>query len=483
MILLSFIPFFVIKKTDEKNDQYLKSPSSLTYSFIYQNVNFNRKNDSNYSSLLMSNLNDSRSQSDNNFLSEKAQKNRLTRRNLWQKFVNKYLQETIFLSTSNPKSNLYSNKLKASGISVYQGSQYKNFLYKFSKDLINDNVKVLSKNLNNISLFPQNYDGVTSIKYKWLKFFSLGSGFFEKNGYQISDLSTKTSTKFINETLPFFVIINNNNEIVISESRDQLSRMGTLSSIKNQVLKSNINSKKFYTGLIFINPIDAVEYSKYIQNQYAESTHSTKLKVVPANINLYCKLMFLKDQQIEFRLIPDLKEVSSLVKRYKKYNNISFDKNQKYGNNFFQGQPVYFVKPFYGRLMNDSKTKEFNYSYLFGNNNHMLNCKIGFLNYETAMDAWQRFSKNNNYLKIPQKPQIFVSNLELLTQDNKDLKNYKKILLLPSISTYTFIKDHIFTSAKNKPNLTYWIINKSLPLKTLCHRFLWSLTSRQPVSW
>ena len=132
MILLSFIPFFVTKKADEKNDQYLKSPASLAYSFIYQNVNLNRKNDSNYSSLLMSNLNESSSESDNNLLNDKVQKNRLIRRNLWQKFVNKYLQETIFLSISNPKSNLYSNKLKASGISVYQGSQYKNFLYKFS---------------------------------------------------------------------------------------------------------------------------------------------------------------------------------------------------------------------------------------------------------------------------------------------------------------------------------------------------------------
>jgi len=111
------------------------------------------------------------------------------------------------------------------------------------------------------------------------------------------------------------------------------------------------------------------------------------------------------------------------------------------------------------------------------------NYKVGFLNYNTLINAWQNFSKDNKDFKIPKKPEIIVSNLEFVIRNSKNSDNYDKIVLLPSLNTYRFVKSYVTASLQDKASLASWILNRSVSLKTSCYRLFWSLTSRQPASW
>ena len=93
----------------------------------------------------------------------------LIKRNFWQKLVNQYWQETIFISSSNSVLENYSNKLKSSGLSVYQGSDYKKFLLQFSKDLLDRKVRLNLRGYNNEKILDVENRKNVYIRYKWLK--------------------------------------------------------------------------------------------------------------------------------------------------------------------------------------------------------------------------------------------------------------------------------------------------------------------------
>ena len=152
---------------------------------------------------------------------------------------------------------------------------------------------------------------------------------------------------FFNNSIPLFVLTNDNNEIIMSESVNQLSKLGHLSTFHGTLIPklfSNVYSSKSYTCLIFVNPYDAMEYRDFLKYKNSWSTNSLNVKIAPSNLRLYFRLKSFFANSVDFRLVPDLQEVSDLLFKYSKYRNVSFDENQKYGSNFFQGQPLYKIK-------------------------------------------------------------------------------------------------------------------------------------------
>nr|WGH13709.1 hypothetical protein Ycf80 [Lophurella pseudocorticata] len=478
MILFNFILLYKL------GQNYIKTQEFCQQQFKHESCDtINQHSKLFFHNVLISKTNfDNREISYNLFAKETENKNLLLR-NFWQKLINRFLQETIFLSPSNAISTNYILKLKTSGLSVYKNNEYKNFLYKFSKDLLSGKVNVVTNNVDtSTTLIPIKKDD-TYLKYKWLKSLNFKNFIFSNLKKDVGNILRNSSSKLFNFSLPLFVVINDNQEIVVSESTDQLSKSRFLLNRFSYFFNLDEQSKNLYVGLLFVNPQDATEYKNYIKANCYNSTLSNNINVVPANMQLYYKLMMLRNRNIEFRLIPDLTEISHFVSKYKKYKNVSFNIKQKYSNKSFQGQPIYLIKPMYVKKKYSNYVKKLEYLYPFKKDQINMKYKAAFLNYKTLIGAWKKFKQDNCDYNLPYAPDIFVSNFEAFIQEKNYKKNYSNIIFLPSLQTYNFIQKYSQISSEHKSGLKFWLLNKSVFLKTFVIRVFWSLTSRQPINW
>nr|YP_009391821.1 hypothetical protein [Acrosorium ciliolatum]ARW59965.1 hypothetical protein [Acrosorium ciliolatum] len=472
LILFNTVVENYCKRSNELNFMMLKLNNITDKNFV------NIKNYKYHKSILifLSKINNSLYKSTRP-LSIKKTKYKFINRNLWQKFINKYWQETIFISKPNLLSDNYINQLKTKGLSIYSNSDYKNFLLEFSKALLSGKVQVcMNNNIINPSLFI--YNNNTHFKYIWKKSFNLSSNYLVNKQKIIKTRSLLNNRYLKNNILPIFAITNQYNQLVMFESSEKIFlQKNNLSILSN--FFNNISSKKIYTGLLFINPEDASEYKQYILSKYSHSTRSSYIQSFIGQLNLYYKLVYSSIYNTEFRLIPDLKEVSELIYKYQYYKNIFFDKNQKYGNNYFQGQPIYLIKSFIATNKNTKNKVVLDYFYNIKKNINHNKYQAVFLNYKTALLAWNQFKEENSYYDLPNKPLLHVSNLENFLK--KHDKNDTNVIFVPSFDTYKFIKNKI--KLKQTNNINKIFLQNTSYLKNFMTRAFWSLTSRQPINW
>jgi len=416
-------------------------------------------------------------------------------RNFWQKIFNQYWQETIFVSIPNQSSENYINKLKNNGLSIYKANDYKNFLSNFSKALMKGQIKVdlinqSNNNTNKKSLSSLRNNNIY-IKYVWKKginwYLSL---FFSKYNNIKSQLINQNKINTIRQTsLPIFTLTNNSNQIIMSESPDQIllnkNILQLFNNLYNKLIVKNINLKTLYTGLFFINPEDAYEYQEYILSKYKISSRDSNIKFFIGQFNLYLRLIKLSINNSDFRLVPDLQEVSELIYNYQYYKNIKIDKDQLYGRNYFQGQPIYIIKPIIVKNKYTGRKHYINYTYNLQTSNKLVKYKAIFFNYQTAMMAWNKFKEDNGQYQFPKLPSIYVSNLEkFLQKSHSDQKQEQSYIFIPSIKTYKFIKSFKEKEKIERKNIwKYNFVSRNLYLKGLFKRVVWSLTSRQPTNW
>lgn len=465
--------------------QFNESCQFYNWKLCQKYRNFNNKylirfNVSSYDAKIMVlNINSTRLTNDSNL---SVKKNNFVYRNFWQKMINDYFKETVFVSSSNRISHNYINKLKSLNLSIYNTNEYKKFLNKFSKDLAKGKIHVELNRIKDSNFYFPRQKNHVFLKYTWSKLFNIKAISLFNFKDNKSDSLKDNMLDLSKTALPLFIVINSNEEIVVSESNNQLVGNNIFSDIYNHFTKSSNLNKKSYTGLFFVNYDDALEYKNYIQLKYPSSTCTIDMRVVPTTVNLYSQLMMIKNNNMEFRLIPDLKEISNLIYHYKKYKNIKFSNNQKYGRNFFQGQPLYFIKPLSVNKRGNKNIVKLSYYHYFKDKNLGLKYYPAFLNYNTLISAWQKFRKDNPDYRLPYKPMISISNLETFMKYNNQGDNSNTIFL-PSYETYDVIKSYLYENFRYKKDLKYWIASKSLYYKTLFMRFFWSLTSRQPINW
>lgn len=474
MILSNFLLSFVFRKNFYYNSQTVMPESNILIHDLYPNsyVPGNKQ----YSKILIANSTGLRA-------NPKAELNRvdLIPRTFFQKFTNQFFQETIFLSNSSNESSRYVNKLRTLGIAVYKGNEYRHFLNQFSKDLVSGKIKVEVNSLKNFDNenYLHKHNNQQYLRYVWFKFMNFGQ-------LELKNVFGKTNSnnklKLINHSLPLFVVANDNQQIIMSESTDQLYYNDMFLKLQSLFFKNKSNSKKLYTGLIFINPEDALEYKNYVESCYCNSTRSIKLRVIPTNMNVYYKFLSVRSKNFEFRLIPDLKEVSDLIYRYRKNANLSFETSQKHGQHYFQGQPIYFIKSFVSKSKNSKTLKNLKYSEYFTQDNGHFRSKAVFLNYQTLVDMWQKFIKDNGFTNLPMVPNIHISNLESFISQSDYKDKCDKVVFLPSLQSYDFIKNYLALDSEKQSGTYRLISNKLVHLKTFCYRILWSLTIRQPVN-
>nr|YP_009391207.1 hypothetical protein [Dipterocladia arabiensis]ARW59351.1 hypothetical protein [Dipterocladia arabiensis] len=485
----------VLLHTIIDNNYKFFNDSQLQFIYEKKSVNFNTTNKNKKHVIWIGNLYKNLNQSSTKILNEYVDYKFISR-NFWNKFFNQYFQETIFISIANPLSENYISKLKNNGLSVYKGNDYKNFLIDFSKDLINGKIPVLLKssdyNYQKIDKFLIVKNNHTYIKYIWRKglnwhiyylyskYLSIQHNILNKNSWiNIKNLELNS--------LPIFAVTNRHNKLIMAESPDRLLlkknffQILDLQFLNNIFLSNNNLSKKIYTGLLFINPEDALEYKQYITYKYKQAQNNIDFKFFIGKLNLYSRLLSAPISLKEFRLIPDLQEIGDLIYKYQYNNNISFDKNQKYGKHIFQGQPIYRIKSILAKNINTNKKENLDYYYNVYKNNKTIKYQAVFLNYKTALIAWNRFKEEHPYYKLPKKPLLYVSNLENFLAIYKNDHINSSFIFVPSPKTYNFIKE--YKENVQIKNFHYFINNRTLYLQSFIKRLIWSLTSRQPLDW
>nr|QCI04737.1 hypothetical protein [Bornetia secundiflora] len=423
-----------------------------------------------------------------NFI-KSSKNNQLITRNCWQKFINQYWQETIYLSNISPESETYINKLKDHGLLIYKGSDYKNFLAAFNKALINGNILVSLNNTFTNDSVHFNQKNVY-LKYIWRKklysYFSL-LNYFKMNSND--SLSANKIRKNIYNSFPLFTIVNNDRRIIMSESAEEsLIGKNFINLFYDRYLKFLIPKnacKKIYTGLFFISVEDAAEYKRYITSQYIDMGNNANLNIFISPIYLYYKLINSAFPNMEFRLMPDLKEVSDLLYQYRYYKNITFDQNQQYSKYSFQGQPIYIIQPTIAQHKLMHHKKLINYSYINKNNQALEKHQAIFLNYKTAILAWNQFKDRHIDYRLPDKPILKVFNVEdyldnYVNDISNSYKDREDLIFIPSVETYMFIKQNL--RIKSTVTLKQVLVWKISHIRQSLYRILWSLTSRQPVN-
>nr|ARW64941.1 hypothetical protein [Polysiphonia sertularioides] len=471
MILSNFIVPFILNNNYSEHNVLKQQDNSSKTIYTFKKINEHKQ------SMLLA-LSTKKTNESVKLLEKHIPFKKFVYPNIWQKLSTTYLQETVFLSPVNKLNTSYINLLRKKGLSVYDSSQNRIFLNKFIKDLDNGTINV---QYNDKFAKTFNYIDFTYIKYSWPKIVNV-------QRLKLHNLKNNISSFFVNgkitppnNSIPLFVLTNDSNEIIMSESVNQFSKLGHLSTFYGSLIPklfSNPRNSKFYTCLIFVNPNDAVEYKDFLRHKNSLSTNSLNIKVVPSNLSIYFKLKSFFANSVDFRLIPDLKEVSDLLFEYSKYSNLHFDKSQKHGRKFFQGQPLYSINNL--NFKNTTKHSTYNNIYFFPNSRQYNNSNTFFLNYSTAQSAWNKFKEENKGICLPRNPSISVSNVELFMKRSEEEKEFDKIVFLPSLQTYKFLKEYLIINFKGQSSFYGWLSDKGLAMKTLCYRVFWSLVSRQP---
>lgn len=414
---------------------------------------------------------------------------KLISRNFLIELMNKCWRETIFLSITENSSDSYIEQLKSDGLSI-SSKDYKNFLSHFSKALINNRIKISSDKVKSNSKLK----GSTNIytRYIWKK--GLNFSWPEKKSYlfsifakQLISASNNQLVEYLSiNKLPIFTVINNLNQIILSESSNEIlvsnNLIDRLYNCYSKYFLSDITNRIKYQALFFISPNDALEYKDYIKSQNNLAYEKKLMNLFTTRLDIYYNLMRVRMKYVDFRLIPDLEELGKLVSRYQYYRNIKLHKNQYCTKATFQGQPIYLIRPILAKNKITGKLELVKYFYL--NDNYKDNVKYSaiFMNYKTSLLAWQKFRQQMFNYHLPIKPHLTVYNLEsfIKTYDQDPSLSEKQILFVPSVESYFYLKNQI--NVNKKFSIIDKIINKFSYVKVFSQRMIWSLTSRQPVN-
>ena len=377
------------------------------------------------------------------------------KQSIWQKFFNNLWEQEVFLSTNSKVLNKYNVELNSLNVNQGQNIQ-KHLVSKFSRSLFD--ISIQSSLSSEISTSNNSF---YSIEYLWSKVLKIQllsiNHLLQKNAYyeNLRRVQNILDEKINLNYLPLFTISNNLGQMVISEPPTDLNisrYVRSYASVTNQ--NSNL-----YHGFFFTNYEDAQEYMLYIQKYY--NLDNKKLKIFTCNFSTYYKIMERFSHGVYFKLVPDLKEVSELIKKYRYHNNISFHKKQKYNRTSFQGQPLYFVKNSKYNLH-----KRYKYNLLFTNyNDALLFCNR------------QESKITNSGLK---KPNLVVYNLENFIKDQFTFKtkNQNTFLVVPSKASYMFMKKNEMTESNQSFHMHF--AETISYIKLWSKRIFWSLTSRKP---
>lgn len=389
-----------------------------------------------------------------------AKKNFVSKQ-LGQNFLNSSWKQEVFLSLNNKYLNKYNVNLYSLNANKSKNVQ-KSLISAFSRSLFNGSIQAKL-----ISGYNDSRNNLFSIQYIWsknlkLQFLKINNIFKTSSYYK----SIKSRQNIFNKNLslnniPLFTISNHLGQMVISEPPTDLN----ISKYTEPFMGVKSHYNQIYHGFFFANYKDAEEYLNYIKTYY--SLEAKQLKIFTCNFSTFYNLINRFDHAISFKLIPDLQEVSQLIKKYRYNSKVAFHKKQSYGKNHFKGQPLYVVR---NSLINVTDR-------LSQRENQKLD--FLFLSYSDARDIFNKI--NAQTLDVGQNSMsILVYNLENFIQDQIKVKanQLNTFVVIPSKESYIFTKTY---QLKKSSELLYKdCLNRISSINLWSKRIFWSLTSKKP---
>nr|AIA19994.1 hypothetical protein [Neoporphyra perforata] len=326
------------------------------------------------------------------------------------------IREAIVISTVDD-SNIFAD-ITNSWIKKHKDKNHQSLFYKkIFKALLYQKIRVVTNPVK-ISSISKETNLIASQKYtlgnNWNSLVML---FYSKN--KTNSTVSNVAKKFLVNQLsasPVFVVKNGFNEIILGHPSFRIKRGGLInnSNLSLNLLKSSEQIAPVSTGLFFFHPDDAFEFKNFVTSVNPLASQQMEINVEPVGLHFAYKMNRNISSNTQFSFIPDFKEVGDLVFKYRKDKNLIFHKNQRYGANFFQGQPIYIIQPV---TFKDGNGKLNTIKFTALNDNR----EVIFTSLEAANKSWVNFIKNSPQLKSIRKPRLLVYNLESFLKDQEQL--------------------------------------------------------------
>ena len=136
------------------------------------------------------------------------------------------------------------------------------------------------------------------------------------------------------KTVPVFTIINGNGEIVLNKPSKDLSSK-TFKTVFNEKLYDfcgdfdQTAEKKQQFGLFFMNRLDAETYLKAIAQSDIDGTQTVGLSINCIGLDSAYKITREYHPGIDFRFVPDLKEVQNFLTNYVRKGDVIVENEQQ----------------------------------------------------------------------------------------------------------------------------------------------------------
>nr|YP_009294096.1 hypothetical protein Hrub_094 [Hildenbrandia rubra]AOM67338.1 hypothetical protein Hrub_094 [Hildenbrandia rubra] len=401
--------------------------------------------------------------------------------------VRQYWKEYIYITPYNLASSRFEDLILRSYLLQNANFTNKNKVYiDVKKYLADEKIKVFYLN-NFISIekqLPVKYISRKHGNRLYQNALNLSKSLLKKSPlkYQRNDfVALLNAQKF-----PVFIIVNGAHEMIIGEPEHTIKTQKTfLDSVQYTTGIQGGYQLPLREGYIFINPLDALEYYYYLQSQYPYSFNEMKVKIFVGTLKDFYKQSRVHIDNIQLRLLPDLKEVGKLVTAYQYNSNIHFNSKQVYGKNYFQGQPIYLIDPImciYIDKLTGKVSKRYFPNLLALDKKEYYNI---FTTYKDALSVWKQYRKKFHQYILPRQPKLTIYNLESFLKEYQASistieKPDKLFSLVPSYEVYQYIKS--IQQPKNSRLLKDISFSAQLLvlIKMWTNRILWGMVKWYP---
>nr|BDA98821.1 hypothetical protein [Chroomonas debatzensis] len=280
--------------------------------------------------------------------------------------------------------------------------------------------------------------------------------------------------------IPVYVVVNNNKELITANPRvaEELSVGEWISSKYYNWFVWKEDEGPVSLGLFFMDKRDCETYLHEICKKDPQGAERVGVRVDIVGLDKFYEMNRTSCPGFQVKLIANLKEMNSLILKYKKDAFYSLNPKQQHSKNNFQGTPIYIIRNSVGKSKVQKKPVIIQYK--IKNNNAKTNV---FFKLEDVYSAWEKLKDYNPDIEFPSNPQVEIYNLEnyLLDCEKEKFESLENINFVPTQESYKIIADYSVNSVKEQPplskKLSSTLNEKIKTFKNIYKGVIWLFTS------
>ena len=280
--------------------------------------------------------------------------------------------------------------------------------------------------------------------------------------------------------IPIYVVVTNNNEMVMAMSRDK-QNVNFLDWIYQKYYNLCVWSEDdgpISLGLFFMNKEDAELYLQEIADADPKMAEKSQIAVKMVGLDVFYKLNRTSPPGQQAKLIADLEEVEKIIQEYIPKRKHIVNAKQKYNKTSYKGNPIYIIKPIVSRnINNEIRLVDYNIK----NSEYK---RYIFFRLKDVYSAWDKFCQDNKNLKLPLYPNVEIYNLEnyLTDLEQSEVDLITEISFVSTQYSFENLKlENNVKITKSQPSLGKQVKKFALEKLKNLHSFskgvIWVLTS------